>query len=76
MRTLAHALDEAGNRYVEPCRAFEDFVALCERWPAAAAHEIVEGRLARGEGVGLVLEPADCDSHDGLPQVGLPEMQV
>ncbi len=65
MRGLAHDLDEARDRKVDSARAVEDVAAFEQRRPGAAAGEVVEGGLARGEGVGFVLETADGDAHKG-----------
>jgi hypothetical protein len=54
MRSARERVDRAGDRQVDAGHGVEQVVALAQWRPAAAAREIIERRLARRKGVGLV----------------------
>ena len=63
MPAALHALDETRDRQVDAGHTFEYVLPAQQRRPAAAAHELFIGRLARRKSIGLVLETADGDTH-------------
>ena len=68
-RVVAQAprfIDEAGDRDVDPGHGVEQGLAARETGPAAGAREILVGRLAGREGIGLVLKAPDGDLAFGL----------
>ena len=54
--------DKARQPDIDLAHDLEHVGAFGHRWPAAAMHEIVKGRLRRRKGVGLVQETANGDA--------------
>ena len=70
MARLLRRLDEAGEGEVDAAHRVEQAGAGGHRREAAAVLEMLDARLGGREGIGLVLEAADCDGcHCRLFQV-------
>ena len=64
---LARPLDEAGDRQVDACDRLDERRPAGQARPSATPCEVLEGRLRRREGVGLVLKAADRDPRHDSP---------
>src|SRR5579872_660737 len=61
-------LDPAGDRQVHARERLEEGLAALNPRPAAALQEFLVGGSERGEGIGLMMQPADRDPrHYSLP---------